>query len=58
MHLEQTGRRAWWHLRWQTRIAGHWVRRQPPPPADEDDRAGRLEALDRAIVRQLHDYRG
>jgi hypothetical protein len=56
--LPERVRRAWWHVRWHARRAGHWVMRREPPPAAEDMRQGRLEALDAGLVRQLDEYRG
>jgi hypothetical protein len=56
--LVQRVRRAWWWVRWHARRAGHWVTRREPPPAAEDMRRGRLEALDAGLVRQLDEYRG
>jgi hypothetical protein len=58
MNVPQRVRRAWWDVRWHTRSWAARLRGQPPLPAAEDDRAGRLEALDAGIVRQLDEYRG
>jgi hypothetical protein len=58
MRPSRAVRRLWWHLRWHTRSWAARLRGQPPPPAAEDSRAGRLEALDSAIVRRLDEYRG